>query len=97
MQPLSDSPVRMVSRTGTGALFRPLEGEGEFEVARVVPGTSADQAGLQAGDRITHVDGVAVSQQGCNPVGEREGFVEYRVVSGDEERDVRLEFEVLVE
>ncbi len=95
MQPLSDSPVRMVSRTGTGALFRPRQGT--FEIARVVPGSSAEEAGLKAGDQVTHVDGAAVSERGCNPVGEREGFVEYRVVRGDAAWVVRLEYEVLVE
>ncbi len=95
MQPISESPIRMVSRTGTGALLRPREEV--FEVARIVPGSSADEAGLEPGDRVTHVDGVAVDERGCNPVGEREGSVEYRVLRGDEEMLVELEYRVLVE
>ncbi|MDJ0918217.1 MAG: PDZ domain-containing protein [Woeseiaceae bacterium] len=95
MQPLSDSPVRMVSRTGTGALLRP-RGDA-VEIARIVPGSSAQEAGLEPGDRVTHVDGVPVAERGCNPVGEQERAVEYRVVRGGQERVVMLEYEVLVE
>ena len=36
-----------------------------LRIARVVPGSPAEKAGLREGDRITHIDGVPVWERGC--------------------------------
>jgi hypothetical protein len=77
MQPVSSSPVRMPSRTGTGALLRPRADS--LEVARIVPGSSAAKMGLEVGDRVGHVDDVPVNERGCRDLRERTGFVKYTI------------------
>ena len=74
-----------------GALVEPPE---EFETSAVFPGSPADQASLQAGDIITHVDTIKVD--GDNPLDEiltqyrpRE-VVTLRVLRGEELLDLSL-------
>ena len=94
MQPISTSPVRMEARTGTGALLRPRANS--LEVVRIVPGSSAEDAGLRPGDRVTHIDGVPVNDRGCKDMRERTGFVEYTFRRDSAEQTVRLENAVLL-
>ncbi len=95
MEPISSSPVRMQSRTGTGALLRPRADS--LEVARIVPGSPAEDAGLRVGDQVTHVDGVAVNERGCREPGQRSGFVEYTILRDSAAQTVNLENAVLLE
>lgn len=62
-------------------------------VQGVVPGTPAAAAGVQAGDRVTHFDGVPAAVRGC---AEPAGPVRLTVVRGDAVREVTLAAEVLV-
>jgi C-terminal processing protease CtpA/Prc len=95
MQPVSPSPVQMPSRTGTGALLRPLEGS--LEIARIVPGSSAEKVGLEVGDRVSHVDGIPVNERGCRDLGPRTGVVEFTIQRDSVEKTFRLENAVLLQ
>jgi S1-C subfamily serine protease len=95
MQPVSKSPVRMKARTGTGALLRPRENS--LEVARIVPGSSAEDAGLKPGDKVTHVDGVPVNERGCRDMRQRDDYVEYTFRRDSAEQTVRVERTVLLQ
>jgi len=63
IDPASTSPVRMDPYLGTGMILRPKAGT--FEIAHVIEGSPAEEAGLKKGDRVTHVDGVPVMERGC--------------------------------
>ena len=95
MQPISPSPVRMKSRTGTGALLRPRADS--LEIARIVPGSSAEDADLRPGDQVTHVDGTPVNERGCRDMLQRNDFVEYTFRRDSIEQTVRLENTVLLQ
>ena len=94
MQPLSTSPVRMEARTGVGALLRPRANS--LEVARIVPGSSAEAAGLRPGDQVTHIDGVPVNDRGCRDMQQRTGSVEYTFRRNSAEQTVRLDNAILL-
>ena len=95
MQPISAPPIRMPSRTGTGALVRPRANS--LEVARIVPGSPAEDSGLQIGDLVSHVDGVPVNERGCRDMRQSTGSVEYTVQRDSVERKISMEYAVLVE
>jgi len=59
----SSEPLRLPALRGTGAVFVPAD-EG-YEIARVLPDTPAEEAGLREGDVVIAVDGVGVYEQGC--------------------------------
>lgn len=63
MEPATQGPVRMESHRGTGVILRPRPES--FEIAQVIKGSPADEAGLEKGDRVTHLDGVPVLDRGC--------------------------------
>jgi hypothetical protein len=63
LEPVATEPVGAESYRGTGAVLRPRKEN--FEIAHVIAGSPADQAGLEKGDRVTHLDGVPVMERGC--------------------------------
>lgn len=94
MQPLTPR-VRMTSRRGTGALFRPRENT--LELVRTVPGSPAEAAGLQPGDQLTHLDGTAINDRGCRDMQQPTGTVEYTFLRNATEYRMTVENAVLVE
>ncbi len=94
MQPISSSPVRMQARSGTGALLQPRADS--LEVARIVPGSPAEDAGLQAGDQVTHIDGVPVNERGCRDMRQPTGTVEYTILRDSTARTFRMENAILI-
>jgi S1-C subfamily serine protease len=54
------SPSHKVAHPTVGILFRMSSGAGGVILESVQPGSTAEQAGLRAGDRVVSVDGVAV-------------------------------------
>lgn len=63
MEPIVSGPVEMPPYRGTGMVFLPVNNY--FEIAYVIPGSPAEEAGLKKGDRVTHLDGVPVLDRGC--------------------------------
>lgn len=54
------------SYAGIGVQMEPGEGSTSMQITQVFPNSPARQAGLQAGDKITAVDGVALSKDNIN-------------------------------
>lgn len=94
MQPISGSPVRMKERRGTGALLRPRADS--LEVARIIPGSAAEKAGLQVGDRVSHIDGDPVNNRGCLDRRQPAGDVEYTILRNRVEQTFTLRNDVLL-
>ena len=94
MQALSPR-VRMESRRGTGALLRPRPNS--LEVVRIVPGSPAEDAGLQQGDVVIFVDGIPVNERGCRDMQQPTGVVEYTIRRNATEHSFKLANVVLVE
>jgi hypothetical protein len=66
MEPAADGPVVMPAYEGTGVVFLPRAEY--FEIAHVVEGSPAEQAGLKKGDRVTHANGVPVDERPCRTI-----------------------------
>lgn len=66
VEPASAGPVAMPPHRGTGAVFRVRDEY--FEIAHVIDGSPADEAGLAKGDHVTHQDGVPVMERGCRGI-----------------------------
>ncbi len=59
------------SYVGIGVTILRQEKEDTLEIVKVFPGSSAEEAGLQAGDRITAVEGEPISQLGVSGAQEK--------------------------
>lgn len=59
------------SYVGIGVTILREEKEESIEILKVYPGSPAEEAGLQAGDRITAVEGEAISQLGVSGAQEK--------------------------
>lgn len=59
----SRDSLHLPPKRGTGAVFIP--NAAGYEIKRVLPGTPAERAGLQAGDIVVAVDGTRVLELGC--------------------------------
>ena len=79
----TDTPSQTSQTVTVGIEWRP--GDTGWSVARVLPGTSASAAGLQAGDRLTAVDGV--------PAGDWSADVLRHALGGDAGTSVDLSFD----
>ena len=96
MQPNGTAPVRLAPQVGSGLAVRP-RAEG-LEIMQVFSGTSAESAGLLAGDLIVAIDGTPVHERGCrdpgaDPAGRRE-VVSY--LRDGVRSEVEIETELLV-
>lgn len=88
MVPATQSPVPAEDHFEIGAGLRPTT-EG-FEVLAIYPDTPASAGGLQAGDVMTHFDGVRVAERGCGPR-TAQGPLQVSVLRGGESIALALE------
>jgi len=96
MRPLVESPVRLPSIRGTGALFRTRPNA--YEIAHVMRDSPAEHAGLRKGDLVTHLDGTPVLERGCRafdkpPV----ESVRFTLLRDDEALEVMVPVRVLIQ
>ena len=72
MQTHETNPIRLASWVGMGVGFYPRSAG--LEILKVFAGTSAEAAGLRAGDLIVAIDGTPVHERGCgDPRGDSAG------------------------
>jgi len=85
MVPDSNEPIRLPLPRGIGAALSPRAAG--FEVIRVFDGLPAQEAGLQVGDLLVAIDGVAVTDRGCERAEDDDDRVSKRLTirRGDEE------------
>jgi hypothetical protein len=57
-------PIRMAAELTHGLALRPTPGR-TLTVDAILPGSAAREAGLAAGDVLTHFDGLPVAERGC--------------------------------
>lgn len=92
-RPNGRGPVETESVTTPGMFLRP-RGEA-FEVLETLPGSSAEKAGIAAGDTVTHIGGAPIATRGCETNDELETQT-YRIVQGGKAREVELPIVTLV-
>ena len=92
----SEDPILMEPVRGIGLVYRPKE-QG-FEVAKVMPGTPAERAGILKGDVVFAIDGLPVYERGCQPMNGDQS-AESHLLSlhrGDNSMEISVPAEVLV-